>query len=159
MIENLEAALDEYFANGGEPAIITSGYRHDSGTPSPAPSSPHPLHNMAATHEAFPTTVEAGVDFIIKLANEDYDRFMPESRNAEMNAAFKNGWTVSTGKKYIKIVNQNSVWGFVVNTHSDNKFNIGDILKPASFNAPARNFARGNVRNGDLNRIRWTSAG
>ena len=52
---------------------------------------------------------------------------------------------VKYGQKYIKIIKENSVWGFIVNTDDDKKFKKGDILKAAGWNAPARNAARGNV--------------
>ena len=48
-----------------------------------------------------------------------------------------------------------NVWGFVVAVDTDKKFKKGDLLKPAGFNAPARNAARGNVLEGGF-RIRWT---
>jgi hypothetical protein len=40
----------------------------------------------------------------------------------------------------------------------DGKFKRGDILKAASWKAPAKNFSRGNVLTGTLNRITWTGA-
>ena len=49
------------------------------------------------------------------------------------------------GQKYIKIVRDGGVWGFVVNVHDDAKFKYGDILLAASWGTPARNQARGNV--------------
>lgn len=54
------------------------------------------------------------------------------------------------GKKYAKIVLEyssggQSVWGFVVNTTTDSKFDYGAILKPAGWQGPARNFSRGNI--------------
>ena len=58
---------------------------------------------------------------------------------------FDDSITVKTGKKYIKIIRDNGVWGFIVNTDDDKLFKKGDILKAASYNAPARNAARGNV--------------
>lgn len=61
---------------------------------------------------------------------------------------------VKYGNKYIKILRDGSVWGFVVNTHDDKKFAYGDILMAAGYNAPARNKPRGNVF-GDY-KIAWT---
>jgi hypothetical protein len=52
---------------------------------------------------------------------------------------------VKYGKKYIKIIRDRSVWGFIVNTDNDKLFKKGDILKAAGWNAPARNAARGNL--------------
>jgi hypothetical protein len=59
------------------------------------------------------------------------------------------------GKKYIKIVKDSSVWGFVVAVDNDNKFQKGDILKPAGFAAPARNKARGNIFSDDYS-VSWS---
>jgi len=54
-----------------------------------------------------------------------------------------------------KLGSQTMVWGFIVNVDDDKKFRKGDILKPAGFNAPARNKPRGNVIDGGYT-IRWT---
>lgn len=62
---------------------------------------------------------------------------------------------VLEGRKYIKIITNRSVWGFIVNVDNDKKFRKGDILKPASYDAPARNAARGNVFD-DKYVVRWT---
>lgn len=76
-----------------------------------------------------------------------------------MIAEFNKELHFKIGKKYIKIIRadggQRSVWGFVVNTNDDKKFEIGDILKAASWAAPARNQARGNILEGGYN-VQWT---
>tara|TARA_X000001388_G_scaffold45504_1_gene32348 strand:+ start:238 stop:681 length:444 start_codon:yes stop_codon:yes gene_type:complete len=72
---------------------------------------------------------------------------------------FKNGIGHVCGSKYIKVTrsdNQTSVHSFIVNIHNDKKFKYGDILKAASWNAPARNFARGNVF--EEYKVQWTGA-
>ena len=75
------------------------------------------------------------------------DRGTPEpgSYFANQIANFDNDVQVKYGKKYIKIVKDNGVWGFIDNTDNDKLFKKGDILKAAGYNAPARNAARGNV--------------
>jgi len=62
---------------------------------------------------------------------------------------------VKEGKKYVKIIRDGSVWGFVVNVDNDAKFRKGDILMAAGYNAPARNKSRGNILDGNY-RIQWT---
>ena len=58
---------------------------------------------------------------------------------------FADEFTINTrGKKYVKLINGTGVWGFVVK-EDDGKFKRGDILKPASWSAPAKNKARGNI--------------
>ena len=70
--------------------------------------------------------------------------------------------TVTEGPTYFKVISNawgsKSVHSFVVKQDGP-KFKAGDILKAASFKAPALNFARGNVLTGDFSRIRWTGAG
>ena len=51
----------------------------------------------------------------------------------------------------------NSCWGFVM-LENDDKFMRGDILKAATWKAPARNFARGNILNGNWGKVRWEGA-
>ena len=80
---------------------------------------------------------------------------------AQMLDDYINGITFEEGSKYIKVTTTNgggpgrSVWGFVVKTENDKKFQKGDILMAAGWATPARNKARGNV-NTDLSWVRWT---
>ncbi len=77
--------------------------------------------------------------------------------NKTMIADFNEKITFKMGNKYIKVVTNNTVWGFVVNTDNDKKFKMGDILKAAGWAAPARNFARGNILDGGYT-VGWTGA-
>jgi hypothetical protein len=61
------------------------------------------------------------------------------------------------GTKYIKVVSGRSVHSFIV-IKPDAKFKFGDILKAASWKAPATNFARGNILLGDFSSVTWTGA-
>ena len=87
----------------------------------------------------------------------DYAKFMvPDTDNKKkMNANYADTFDIRYGKKYIKIVCDNSVAAFVVGVDNDKKFKKGDILKPAGWAAPARNAARGNVLDGGYP-INWT---
>ena len=66
---------------------------------------------------------------------------------------FVKGLEYRPGRKYLKIISDNSVWGFI-NLKNEN-FKEGDILKAANWNAPALNKARGNIFN-DNYEISWT---
>ena len=88
----------------------------------------------------------------------DYAKFMPPTKSdttAKMNADYADNFDIRYGKKYIKIVCNNSVAAFVVGVDNDKKFKKGDILKPAGWAAPARNGARGNILEGNY-AINWT---
>lgn len=70
---------------------------------------------------------------------------------------FLNNLSVEEGRKYLKITkklgSQTMVWGFIMK-EDDGKFRKGDILKAASWSAPARNKARGNIF--EQYDVRWT---
>lgn len=91
--------------------------------------------------------LQKAVDRIIEKAAEDFSLWCKRSPAFEGDAPdedFANSFSYTAGKKYLKIVRGNSVWGFVV-LADGGKFQRGDLLKPASWNAPAKNQARGNV--------------
>tara|TARA_R110000744_G_scaffold11646_7_gene35232 strand:- start:1812 stop:2132 length:321 start_codon:yes stop_codon:yes gene_type:complete len=94
---------------------------------------------------------------LIELINEDYRRFMPPTTEVrkQMNAEFAMNIEILEGRKYYKIIKGGSVWGFVMKA-DDQKFKAGDLLKAASWAAPARNKARGNILKGDYSWVRWT---
>ena len=68
------------------------------------------------------------------------------------------GIEIVEGRKYIKVIQNRSVWGFIVATDGDAKFSKGDILMAAGCNGPARNKARGNVFDLENTRVQWTGA-
>lgn len=93
------------------------------------------------------TTIDDVPDDIAKrTAQEMKDRFQIE---------------VIPGSKYIKIVHKSgtsrSVHSFIC-IRNMGKFKQGDILKAASWAAPARNFARGNILDCNFSHIRWMGA-
>lgn len=93
---------------------------------------------------------------------KDYVQFQTamgasEECNRRMIAEFDAKLAYTVGKKYIKITSNGSAHSFVLREDSG-KFRAGDILKAASWAAPATNFARGNVLAGKFSNVRWTGA-
>ena len=94
---------------------------------------------------------------------EDYRRFTTRGKKDYTNlrgtpeafrvAEFENGLGYLPGTKYLKVISEKSVWGFI--NLKNIKFKEGDILKGAGYNAPALNKARGNIFN-DNYEIAWT---
>ena len=96
------------------------------------------------------------IDRLMADACTDYIRMDYDSVTTVQASAddFLSSYSYTEGKKYIKILRNGSVWGFIVNVENDDKFTFGDILKPANHKAPARNKARGNVFTGY--QVEWT---
>ena len=91
---------------------------------------------------------------------EDYKRFQTAGGKKELSPVsesmynkFVDGLEYLPGNKYLKVVTESSLWGFI-NLKNKN-FKEGDILKGAGYNAPALNKARGNIFN-DNYEIAWT---
>ena len=113
---------------------------------------------------------------LLDLIREDYSDWHMASRTVHQNAEefaraidiresmiedFNEGLTFEKGRKYLKIISsrrngQRCVWGFVVASTDDKKFQFGDILKAGGWAAPARNFSRGNVFKLGARRFRWS---
>ena len=104
------------------------------------------------------TTVLDGLGKMKAAMIEDYAKFMVPDTDTKkkMNAEYAENFTITYGKKYIKITEKGGgVKAFVVGVDNDKKFKKGDILKPAGYAAPARNAARGNILDGGYP-INWT---
>jgi len=78
--------------------------------------------------------------------------------NKVMMQEFADKIDFTEGRKYIRIIQNRSVWGFIVATDEDKIFKKGDILMAAGYNKPARNKARGNIFDLDNTRVEWTGA-
>ena len=80
-------------------------------------------------------------------------RSAPNEIYVKRHEEFVRGLGYIPGRKYLKVVTEHSLWGFI-NIKNTN-FKEGDILKGAGYNAPALNKARGNIFN-DNYEISWT---
>ena len=102
--------------------------------------------------------VEDKVCVLIDNLKDNYETWAISCKiGQEQVDKFNTGFDVRPGNKYIKIINSNHVWGFIC-LYDYHKFKRGDILKAAGFNAPARNFARGNVFKLESYNAVWTGA-
>jgi len=92
---------------------------------------------------------------------DDYRNFITRAgivtgdRAEERITEFNDNLTIKFGQKYIKVMNKGAVHSFIVNTDKDIKFIKGDVLMAASWKAPARNFARGNLFTPASIKARW----
>ena len=106
-------------------------------------------------------TLDEGIKNMMAGAKLDYQRWSTNNGLKELTGYSKDqvdGWdsktSVRPGKKYIKVVQENGVFCFIVKEDFKH-FKKGDILKAAGYNAPALNSARGNVLTGNYY-VQWT---
>ena len=109
-------------------------------------------------------SIEFAISDFLNAMKKDYygwgnrldDTLTNDPIREKMYVEYCENLTYSKGSKYIKVFAKGGgVKAFIVNTESDKKFKKGDILKPAGWAAPARNFARGNILDGGYP-INWT---
>jgi hypothetical protein len=93
----------------------------------------------------------AGMDELCKNIVGKFEAWMPDSYRKCRPIIYE-------GRKYDKIVDDNSVWGFVAKTNGVLKgvpYRVGDVFKPASWHAPAKH-VRGSIFDDDTGWFDWT---
>lgn len=104
---------------------------------------------------------DSSIDFwnaiseLMSNIKKDYANWMS---SPEMVERFNAGVDMKIGKKYTKIIQGGSVWGFIANGDGVLKgipYKKGDVFKAAGWAAPAK-WARGNIFDSNQNYFRWT---
>jgi len=93
---------------------------------------------------------DEAMDNLLNNINTDYHKGFPKNKDMVLSLV--------AGSKFIKVINENSVWGFVAKkdgVHKGLPMKAGDVLKAASWRAPAKH-TRGNIFDKNQNYFRWT---
>ena len=105
----------------------------------------------------------------LSMALDEYAEYLKANYNARGYSRPDRQLTVEfdAGNKFIKVIightgdTQRSSHSFIVVGEykgAKNTFKHGDILKSASWRAPAKNFSRGNILDGAYGTISWAGA-
>ena len=81
-----------------------------------------------------------------------------KSIRLKMIDEFNNGVKVRFGRKYTKVIQGSSVWGFIANDDGVLKgvpYKKGDVFKAAGWRAPAK-WQRGSIYDSGTNWFAWT---
>ena len=96
-----------------------------------------------------------GIDNLLIGIKKDYANWTTSKEGID---SFNKGLDIKMGRKFTKIMNGTSVWGFVANGDGVLKgvpYFVGDVFKAASWRAPAK-LVRGTIFSSDTNWFRWT---
>ena len=98
---------------------------------------------------------EQAIERLLEGIKKDYSKW---SSNMGMIKEFNEKVRFTEGRKYIKILQGNSVWGFVAKTDGVLKgipYLEGDVFKAAGWAAPAKH-VRGSIYDDNQNWFQWT---
>ena len=96
------------------------------------------------------------LDRLLDNIHKDYQGW--SSRIEYSSGAERVNITTKPGRKFIKIIRDNSVWGFVAKAdgvHKGVQMIAGDVLKAAGWSAPAKH-TRGNIFDNKQDYFSWT---
>ena len=99
---------------------------------------------------------DSALNRLVENIHKDYQGW--SSRIEYSSGSERVDITIKPGRKYIKIIRDNSVWGFVAKadgTHKGLPMKMGDVLKAAGWSAPAKH-TRGNIFDGKQDYFSWT---
>ena len=97
---------------------------------------------------------DEAMDTLLVKIQEDYDKW-----GSRANIDKKMDLSLKPGRKFIKVVHDNSVWGFVAKVdgvHKGVPMLKGDILKAATWSQPAKH-SRGSIFDSEMHKsFSWT---
>ena len=100
-------------------------------------------------------TYNEGLDRLLEAIQDDYDKW----HNNERYGFKKLDLKIKTGRKFVKIIEGNRVWGFVSRVdgvHKGAPIKVGDIMKAAGWAAAAKH-SRGSSFDKDFHKsFSWT---
>jgi len=102
------------------------------------------------------TDFDSALDGLVEDIHKDYAKW--SSRVEYTSGIERVNITIKPGRKFIKIIRDTSVWGFVViddGMHMGFPIVRGDVLKAAGWRAPARH-TRGNIFDRCQDYFSWT---
>jgi len=103
----------------------------------------------------FGTSFDGAVNNLLENIQACYDNWRDGVKYGSMK---KMNLSLKPGSKFIKVVNDNSVWGFIAKvdgTHKGLPLKAGDVLKAAGWRAPAKH-TRGNIFDDNQDYFDWT---
>jgi hypothetical protein len=95
---------------------------------------------------------DTSVSKLLENINKNYHKSFPSRENKDMLLS------LVAGRKFVKVVQDNSVWGFIAKKDGEHKglpMKKGDVFKAASWRAPAKH-TRGNIFDNNQDYFRWT---
>ena len=99
---------------------------------------------------------DSALNTLVENIHKDYAKW---SNRVEYTSGIERvNITIKPGRKFIKIIRDNSVWGFVAKADGMNKgvpMKMGDVLKAAGWASPAKH-TRGNIFDGKQDYFSWT---
>ena len=94
---------------------------------------------------------DKAVDNLLSNIVIKYNEFIPDSYRECKPILVK-------GRKFIKVIEDNSVWGFIAKKDGEHKglsMKVGDVFKPAGWRAPAKH-VRGTIFTDSTDWYEWT---
>ena len=100
---------------------------------------------------------DKAMDNLLVKIQEDFDKLNSGARHIQRHK--KMDLSLKVGRKFIKVVHNNSVWGFIAKVdgvHKGLPMLKGDILKAATWHAPAKH-SRGSIFDAEMHKsFSWT---
>ena len=102
------------------------------------------------------TDFDLAVNNLVDNIHRDYEGWNGKTEYPDVTRTVD--ITIKHGRKFIKIIRDNSVWGFIAKADGMNKgvpMKAGDVLKAAGWAAPAKH-TRGNIFDDKQDYFSWT---